>query len=290
MTADFSRIRIDPLAAFSGVELQQGRVLLDADFNEQVAIVDRRLRALASDVLGRATASGTTPDAFRLTPTGAGFTIGGGRMYVDGLLAENFGRANPAERVFDPLLAETHYSQDPTYAEQPWLQPPPALPTAGRHLVYLDVWERELTAVERPALQESALGVDTSTRRQTVWQVRVLGSEAGPGVDCASPDAAIPGWANLIAPSGGRLTTGTFDVSAVPDPCELPPSGGYTGLENQLYRVEVHDAGQQGAGATFKWSRDNASVASRVASIVSATELELDSLGRDEVLRFSVGF
>ena len=45
MTADFSRIRMNPLAAFAGVELQQGRVLLDADFNEQVAVVDRRLRA-----------------------------------------------------------------------------------------------------------------------------------------------------------------------------------------------------------------------------------------------------
>ena len=289
MTADFSRIRMNPLAALAGVELQQGRVLLDADFNEQVAVVDRRLRALASDVLGRATVSQTTTDAFHLTPAGAGFTIGRGRMYVDGLLAENFGRALAAERIFDPLLSETVYSQDPSYAEQPWLQPAPALPTGGRHLVYLDVWERELTAVELPSLVEPALGVDASTRRQTVWQVRVLADEAPATVDCSSPDTAIPGWAALIAPSTGRLTTGTFDVSAVPDPCELPPTGGYTGLENQLYRVEVHDAGAPGAGATFKWSRDNASVATRVATVVSATELELDSLGRDEVLRFAVG-
>jgi hypothetical protein len=43
------------------------------------------------------------------------------------------------------------------------------------------------------------------------------------------------------------------------------------GLENQLYRVEVHDA-RPSAGATFKWSRD-ASVATRVATVVSATEL-----------------
>ncbi len=289
MTADFSRVRMNPLAAYAGVELQQGRVLLDADYNEAVALVDRRLRALASDVLGRATVSQTTPLAFRLTPAGAGFTIGRGRMYVDGLLAQNFGRADPAQRSFDPLLAETVFTQDPGYAEQPWLQPPPPLPTAGRHLVYLDVWEREVTAVENPALVEPALGVDTTTRRQTVWQVRVLDNEAGAGADCASDDADVPGWAALIAPSSGRLSTGTYDVAAVPDPCELPPSGGYTGLENQLYRVEIHDAGAPGGSATFKWSRDNASVASRVASIVSATELELDSLGRDEVLRFAVG-
>jgi hypothetical protein len=210
-------------------------------------------------------------------------------MYVDGLLAQNFGRADPAQRAFDPLLSETVFTQDPTYAEQPWLLPAPALPSTGRHLIYLDVWDREVTAVENPALVEPALGVDTTTRRQTVWQVRVLANEAGAGIDCASPDADVPGWAAVIAPSSGRLSTGTYDVAAVPDPCELPPSGGYTGLENQLYRVEIHDAGGPGGSATFKWSRDNASVASRVASIVGATELELDSLGRDEVLRFAVG-
>jgi hypothetical protein len=289
MTADFSRVRMNPLASFSGVELQQGRVLLDADYNEQVAIVDRRLRALASDVLGRATVSQTTPDAFELSLGGGGLSIGKGRMYVDGLLAENFGIPSATPPLFDPLLSELVHAQAPTYATQLWLQPPPALPTGGRHLVYLDVWEREVTPAENPRLVEPALGVDTTTRRQVVWQVRVLADNAPAGVTCETPDASVPDWANVIAPSTGRLTTGTFDVTASPDPCELPPTGGYTGLENQLYRVEVHDAGQPGAGATFKWSRDNASVASRVATIVSATELELDSLGRDDVLRFAVG-
>ena len=80
------------------------------------------------------------------------------------------------------------------------------------------------------------------------------------------------------------LTTGTFEVAPVDDPCELPPTGGYRGLENQLYRVEIHDPGQPGGTATFKWSRENASVGSRVASMVSAGELELATLGRDDVL------
>ena len=289
MTADLSRLRMNPLRAFAGVDLQQGRVLLDADFNEGVAIVDRRLRALASDVLGRTTVSQTTPLAFSLTPAGAGFTIGRGRMYVDGLLAENFGRVDPAQRRFDPLLSETVYSQDMAYDEQPWLQPAPALPGSGRHLVYLDVWSREVTPTEDPTLVETALGVDTTVRRQTAWQVRVLADEAPPDVTCETPDDGVPGWAATIAPSTGRLTSGTYDVNAVPDPCELPPTGGYTGLENQTYRVEIHDPGQPGSGATFKWSRDNASVTSRAATIVSATELELDTLGRDDVLRFAVG-
>ena len=117
----------------------------------------------------------------------------------------------------------------------------------------------------------------------------MLGEEAGTGTTCGSPDADLAGWADLIAPSTGRLTTGTYEVAAVTDPCELPPTGGYRGLENQLYRVEIHDPGQPGGTATFKWSRDNASVGSRVATCVSASELQLDTLGRDEVLRINSG-
>jgi hypothetical protein len=43
------------------------------------------------------------------------------------------------------------------------------------------------------------------------------------------------------------------------DPCILPPTSGYRGSENQLYRVEIHKGGEQGE-ATIKWSRDNGSI------------------------------
>src|SRR5688572_1106143 len=294
MPADFSKVRSNPLLDYAGVELKQGAVLLDADANELVAIFDRRLRALGGDVLGRATVGSNTPDAFRITlgttSTGAQtLLIGPGRFYVDGLLAENHGNPDPAQRVFDALMAEPAFSQPVPYESQPYLPNPPPLPRAGRHLVYLDVWNREVTHLERPDLVETAVGVETSSRLQTVWQVRVLGEEAGSGTTCGSPDAELAGWADLIAASTGRLTTGTYEVAAVTDPCELPPTGGYRGLENQLYRVEIHDPGQPGGTATFKWSRDNASVGSRVATCVSASELQLDSLGRDEVLRINSG-
>ena len=290
MGADRSRIRNNPLLDFSGVELKQGGVVLDADFNELVAVIDRRLRAVASDVLGRNTASQTTPDAFRIQVAAGTLQIGRGRLYVDGLLAENHGlvSTDPAKKAFDPLMGEVSFVDPITYGNQPYFPNPPALPTAGRHLVYLDVWNREVTHIERPDLVEVAVGVETSSRVQTVWQVRVLNPDAG-SATCATPDGEVNGWAAVIAPSSGRLTTGTFDVPPSQDPCELPPTGGYRGLENQTYRVEIHDPGQPGAGATFKWSRENASVASRVASMISATELELQMLGRDEVLRFNTG-
>ncbi len=282
MPADLSRIRHHPLLDYAAVELKQGAVLLDADANELSAILDRRLRALASDVLGRATVSQTTPEAFALSLVAGQLRLGRGRLYVDGLLAENHGSGVAA---FDPLLAEPTHSTTTALTAQPYMPAPITPPQQGRHLVYLDVWPREVTHLEQPDLVEPAVNVETSSRQQTVWQVRLL-PNVGADVTC---DTALPAWDALVAPSRARLTSATVDVVPITDPCELPPTGGYRGLENQLYRVEVHDPGMPGAGATFKWSRENASVGSRVLSLLSARELELETLGRDEVLGFAEG-
>jgi hypothetical protein len=53
------------------------------------------------------------------------------------------------------------------------------------------------------------------------------------------------------------------DPKGNPDdtPCVATPLGGYSGVENQLYRVEIHNDGSKAdAPRTFKWSRDNGSV------------------------------
>jgi len=42
MSGDYSRKTFDPLRDFSGVLMQQGRVQLDADWNELVGIISRR--------------------------------------------------------------------------------------------------------------------------------------------------------------------------------------------------------------------------------------------------------
>jgi hypothetical protein len=292
MGADVSRVRFDPLRNIAGVVLQQGRLLLDGDFNEFVALVDRRLRAETSDLTSFgpdpdhavvAWVPRRTPDAFRVSASGGQLTIGRGRMYVDGLLAENHGRP-PAG--FDPLLSERTGTADTPYDEQPYWPTPDPLPEGGPHLAYLDVWQREVTHLEDPALVEVAVGVDTTARWQTVWQVRLLPDVTG--LTCGTDDADIPGWLEVISPSDGRLTTETVAVDDKDDPCELPPTGGYRGLENQTYRVEVHTGGPPGT-ATFKWSRENGSVAMPVAEPVSPTALRPASIGRDDVLRISTG-
>lgn len=285
MSGDYSRKTFDPKKHYSGILMQQGRVQLDADWNELVELLDRRWRAETTDILGRCVVSRETPDGFKIEIAADGrLTIGRGRIYVDGLLVENHGAG---EQVFDPVLSEQHGSQPTSYDEQPYLPEAPALPEGGTYLVYLDVWQREVSFLEQPELVEKAVGVDTTTRLQTVWQVKIL-PDVGESVTCAAPDEEILGWTELIRPSAGRLSTATVPVASEPDPCLLPPGGGYQGLENQLYRVEIHEGGPPGT-ATFKWSRDNATVAAAVIAIPVLNQLIVASLGRDSVLRFKIG-
>lgn len=308
MGADISRVRFDALRDFAGVTLQQGRVLLDADFNDYVAMVHRRLRAETVDLTsfgpdpdhaGSSWVPRKTPDGFRITTQPGDLVVGRGRMYVDGLLAEDHGRVradlSDAEREeaglvedgFDPLLDTVHGLVDTTYWTQPYWPTPDELPDGGPHLVYLDVWEREVTHVEDPDLVEVAVGVDSTARRQVVWQVRLL-ADVGSGA-CGAADDALPAtWQDAIRPSGARASVTTVPVDDDDDPCALPPTGGYRGLENQAYRIEVHDGGAPGE-ATFTWSRDNGSVAMPVVELVSPTVLRLATVGRDDVLRVSTG-
>jgi hypothetical protein len=146
MSGDYSRQRFDPKNDFSGVLQQQGRVQLDADWNELIHIYDRRMRAETIDIMGESVVPKETPEGFQIQIVGGnGLTIGHGRIYVDGLLAENHGRA-PLE--FDPVLAEQRGSLPVPYNEQPYLPNAPTLQEGGPHLVYLAVWELEVTSLE----------------------------------------------------------------------------------------------------------------------------------------------
>jgi Family of unknown function (DUF6519)/Right handed beta helix region len=289
MKGDYSRWTVDPWRHFGAVIMQQGRVHTDADWNEWVATILRRVRADSLDTLHPVFVSDETPDAFLIAATGGTFTIGPGRMYVDGILVDNFGDDPVA---WDPRMEELRGQGLVDYAAQPFYPNPPALPGGGEHLVYLKVWQRDVTAVEDPRIVEPALGVDTTTRLQTVWQVKVLpGAGNGGAIECDTELGDIPGFADAEPAAAGRLTTGTADVTGDPDPCLVPVGGGYKGLENQLYRVEIHSGGGlTGAGrATFKWSRDNGTVASRVTHIPALDRIVVESVGRDSELRFRDG-
>ncbi|TBW39870.1 hypothetical protein E0E54_01520 [Azotobacter chroococcum] len=301
MSFDCSRFSFRPWNDFLGVVMQQGRVQLDADWNEWVAELARRLQAGSLDTFGPAVVPRETPNGFRIAVQRQGLAIGPGRIYVDGLLAENH---STGQIKWDRRLAEEAGTGFTLFFEQPYLPfndedlPPqdvgsvfnrPSL-AGGPYLVYVDVWQREVTYLQSRELVEKAVGVDTTGRLQTVWQVKLL--ENVEDATCASRDDEVQGWDAIVRPSAARLTTSTGELPDAPNPCLPPPSAGYKGLENQLYRVEIHRGGAQDGQdgkATFKWSRDNATVASRVSAIPTLTTIVVESVGRDDYLRFSNG-
>lgn len=316
MSFDISRSTFRPRKNFLGVVMQQGRVQLDSDWNEWQSEFSRRIQAGTLDTVGQAVYPASTPNAFKITPgtdpnTGKNIlTIGAGRYYVDGLLAENHGPEN--EALWDSALAEL--SGSPAYsstsaatdfAKQPYLPNAALLPGNGPFLAYLDVWERDVTYLEDPDLIDKAVNIDTTGRLQTIWQVKLLDlSNLGSTPTCSTD---IPAYDALLQAPAGRLTSGHVP-NATSGPCCLAPNTGYTGQENQLYRVEIHQAGTSSAPPaggytfplpssipTFKWSRDNASVETSVSAIatVSTTsgpvsQLTVASLGRDRVLGFAI--
>ena len=414
MKGDFSRLTFDKDKHYSGVLMQQGRVQVDADWNEQQAIHRHRVETETQDVLGPSGAP-IAEGGFEIgvTPDGGDLTLSPGRIYVDGILCEleatsldvveisaSEGKVRVPTTFVDgrpfkegqwvefsardgenyrARLRITNVAGDPegatltcedphgtlaalhgggvtpklrratTYTTQPdYLVDPPSVPGFGNggscaSLVYLDVWEQHVTALDDAHIREVALGgPDTTTRSRTVWQARVLPPvdasdsasalepllqthvdtvsrlddiSSSPGherevdklraalahtdsqilkllrMDCASSLERIKG---CNPQSTGRLFARTLQPEGVESSCDVPPHAGYDRLENQLYRVEIHKKGDRDK-ATFKWSRDNGSVATAVLKITGTTtdgtptsgEIKVRDLGRDDALGFA---
>ena len=262
MQGDYTRDTYRPNRQYTQVRQQQGRVQLDADWNEAFDIVAARARTTRADVIGPC---GAPEDAagFGITPDGANLRIGAGRYYVHGALCEN--------------------PQTVAFTEQAML-PGVTLPTdRRRYLAFLDTWERHITALEDPEIREVALGgPDTATRLQLIAQVKLVAV-----ADNATCDDFDASWRPNEATSTGRLAARAQPAPEADQPCLIPPGAGYRRLENQLYRVEIHAGGDIDT-ATFKWSRENGSV------VTGWTDQDGDVLmiageGRDENLGFGAG-
>lgn len=153
----------------------------------------------------------------------------------------------------------------------------------GTHLVYLDAWQRHVSARQDPAIREVALGgVDTATRARTLAQVRTLPlpAESPDAWNCASQ---VDAWDALTAAPRPLLAARAEPQLAAASVCEIAATAGYRRLENQLYRVEVHEGG---AAPSFKWSRENGSVEYAVVALsvdlaANQTIVRVAARGRD---------
>lgn len=284
MKADFSRMTFDVQNRYSRVPMQQGRVLLDADWNEQTAIVLHYLRTLAADLIGPHGGPGNGFEIGCIEEDGSelvcDFTIGWGHYYVDGILVENL---PPIECPLAESLAPLRYMKQPDYP----LEEDEKLEHGKHYLVYLDVWERHLTYLQARHIREVALGgPDTATRVKVVWQVKVAAEdECGHSetVDNPTCEDLLQAWVERKKSPACLRARARIDEPC-DDPCTVSPESRYRGAENQLYRVEIHGPGKAGNGkdgATFNWSRDNGSVVFPIRALQGRLAT-LDTLGPDQ--------
>ena len=282
MKADLTRSTFDERKHYRSVRMQQGRVQLDADWNEQQDILDHRIEAETADVLGPLAAP-ADGNGFQITASGATLAIGRGHLYVGGVLCENDQDGLTIDTQPDLPAADCVIVGGKLQG-----LPPPS----GVYLGFIHVWQRHLTALEDASIREVALGgPDTATRVKSLWQVQLLqvstDSSANPG--CLPPP---PGWDALTQAPGGMLAARAEAAPDADNPCKLSPTAGYRRLDNLLYRVEIHLV--PGADPAFKWSHDNGSIVSSWLSSTAggaANQLDLgvSTLGRDSVLSFGPG-
>lgn len=276
MKSDISRPTINLPRNNSRLIFQQGRPPLEADFNEQSEILLQLIRTYAKDIIGEHGAAGA--EAFKITPVrgtaGTGpvtdLNIGAGHYYVDGLLCENASKTATLKTPPFPASAEDLPLEDTI-----------ATPV----LVYLDVWEHHRTWIDDGVLRDPALGgSDTATRSRIVWQVRRLKDDKMTAAEKAIPAAKANSldWKHALetrAKNRGQLGVRLNAGGGGSGDCEVHAEARYRGVENQLYRVEIHRPGPAlpananpkalkfpdllAASATFKWSRENGSVAAK---------------------------
>ncbi len=235
MKTQISRRFHHPFRRYSGVYQQQGRLLSDADWNALTDIEKQRHAAALADTV----ASGAPREAgLELVMAEAGIAIRPGTIYVNGHDGRHAGGNETVTGETVPLTAQADYPDAP-----PW--------SAPNRTLYVDLWERTVTALEDTELLDAALhGADTCTRTRTMVQVKWCDRD----IDPADPAVNPP-----LGSAGLHLRLRKVFQSGDPcDPCseEVPVD---ERIGNYLFRVEVHDHYVAG-GETFvvlKWSREN---------------------------------
>ncbi len=255
--------------AFDNDTWQQESTSVDADLTALAALPGGGMLAVGDNVTLTRSGPGEAWDQGPAMPvndagaSGRTLVISAGDLYVEGVRCENE-RTVPLSRQPEPPVDTAVF--------------PPG--EAGTYGVYLHTQEEHLTATEREELREVALGgPDTATRTRTVWQAGLV--KLGDGEPtCADVAAAGP-----QDPPRGMLRARAVPAAESTSECIVPPNGGYRRLENQLYRVEIHD------DTTYVWSRDNGSVAARLESITTSTTdrtavVTVSHIGRDATVGF----
>ncbi|NML16835.1 DUF6519 domain-containing protein [Azohydromonas caseinilytica] len=249
MKGDFSFLGFDPASNYTGVRHQQGRVLLDRDWNDAQEIEAHWRERVAGDAFGRGALAVPTASAsaFRVIEAladaaGVHLTLQAGRAWAAGL----------------GVSLDAAATLDATYLAPPLASAvdPGSIAPGVRDAVLLEVWEDAISGFQDPAhLIEPALGgVDTTARVKACFTLRLL--RLDPNQDCPAVAALVDDPA-----ARGHLSVTPSPALVITGDCPLEAGGGYTGLEHYLYRFEVAEPAN--GQARFKWSQFNGGLVGR---------------------------
>jgi hypothetical protein len=247
-------------------------------------VVDNRQMSVGDWV--EVSATNVAPQPFQVTLTGANTPT----LTLNGSVAAFQGQASP---VLQRIITYTTQADLPnpefasTVTSPPTSPPQPQLSLSdGLYIVYVDLWKREITALDDPHLREVALGgPDTCTRLKNIAQVKLLSvATSSPGTGLCAAD--FPEWDALVQPPTGTLNARVKPADTTTNLCQLPPTAGFLRVENQTYHVQIHQGQSDRSSSTIKWSRESASVATRIQNIAGSV-ITVSDVGKDEVLGFN---
>ncbi|WP_147127619.1 hypothetical protein [Shimia ponticola] len=225
----------------------QGGMVTDSDLGEGAALAQAR-----DEALGQATIGTGIPAKGGLIDWGAEVTrLRNGTVFAQGKRGEfRLDPTKEAKSLAEQVLAQLDYPGAPELQE-------------GAHLLYADLWDRTILAVQDPRLTDAGLhGTETSYRSQTMVQVKTVPWDG---------DLPAKGGLNsfLTHPAMSRTGAGELRIGALApdsdtggcDPCADRITVDRV-LPNALWRLEVvavqRDKEGTVTGFELAWSMENA--------------------------------
>ncbi|MCJ8280889.1 MAG: hypothetical protein MJK14_13645 [Rivularia sp. ALOHA_DT_140] len=256
---------------------QQGRLLLDRDWNDQTQItLDWQNRA-AKQIIGADVAAISTqePNALKVTRAMVDgeevkLEIKPGQGWVNGLAVA--------------LLGNSVLTRTATYLEPPLQNPSGQVSEIKaniRDAVVLEIWQEALNGFQLPnTFIEPALGgLDTTERVLTSQRFRLF--RLAEDEDCHNITDKLQ---DKISQKG-KLKVSLQPTTETDGDCPVVEGGGYIGFEHNLYRIEiapVNDDEQK-----FKWSQFNGGLVGRGKFEIDGTDKKITLTANDQAIKMS---
>ena len=251
MKGQISRDSFRPRQRYSGVFQTQGAMVTDADLSEKSRIAQDRTDKLGDDAIH---------DGVPETGGAVGITAGDlpelreGVVYADGV--RGLLRANDPSNLSGPL---------DLFTDQADLPQGPALPMA-RQIIYADLWERPVFALEDAYLADAGLhGAETAFRTRTMTQLKAIELPDSQGDDtdltAAAVEAAIAGVPKIGTAELALSAHSPETLIDECDPCAEVVSATQA-ISNALWRLEVIAVAgppESPTELTLAWSIENGS-------------------------------